>query len=140
MTTTDNDNRPPPMRVFLAEDDREMRQMIAVTLRRDGHFVIESSDGLSLITDVGHVFWSAAGDDTRTLIITDIRMPGRDGLSIMRDLRHYPWCPPFIVITGFGDPEAHAEAQRLGAVAVLDKPFDLDILRAQVNELARAVG
>jgi DNA-binding response OmpR family regulator len=42
MTTTDNDNRPPPMRVFLAEDDREMRQMIAVTLRRDGHFVIES--------------------------------------------------------------------------------------------------
>jgi DNA-binding response OmpR family regulator len=126
------------LRIFLAEDDREMRQMMAVTLRHDGHMVIESEDGRSLMRDLGLVFWRAGVDYTRNLIITDVRMPGRDGLSVLRDLRHYRWCPPFIVVTGFGDSETHEEALRLGAMAVLDKPFDLDHLRSTVEALARS--
>lgn len=129
-------NRIRRLRIFLAEDDREMRHMMAVTLRRDGHMVIESEDGRSLMRDLGLVFWRAGVDYSRNLIITDVRMPGRDGLSVLRDLRHYRWCPPFIVVTGFGDRETHEEALRLGALAVLDKPFDLDHLRATVEAMA----
>jgi DNA-binding response OmpR family regulator len=129
----------PRLRVFLAEDDREMRQMIAVTLRRDGHFVLEAADGPSLLRDLGHVFWGEGSDSAASLIITDVRMPGRDGLAILRGLRHYRWCPPFIVVTAFGDPETHQEARRLGATAVFDKPFDLDRLRIEVENVARAI-
>lgn len=127
------------LRVFLAEDDRDMRQMIAVSLRRDGHFVLEAADGPSLVRDLGHAFWGEVRDATPSLIITDVRMPGRDGLAIMRGLRHHRWCPPFIVVTAFGDAETHAEARRLGALAVLDKPFDLDRLREEVAGVARGL-
>jgi DNA-binding response OmpR family regulator len=100
--------------------------------------VLEAADGPALLRDVGHVFWGEASDSAASLIITDVRMPGRDGLAILRGLRHYPWCPPFMLVTAFGDPETHAEARRLGATAVFDKPFDLDSLRVEVEKVALA--
>lgn len=125
------------LRIFLAEDDPALRQMIAVQLRRDGHFVLEATDGAALVRDLGHVFWGDHVDTSPSLIITDVRMPGKDGLAIIRGIRSFGWCPPFIVITAFGDDAVHAEGYRLGAAAVLDKPFDLDLLRALVRSLAR---
>jgi two-component system, response regulator, stage 0 sporulation protein F len=128
----------PKLRVFLAEDDPELRQMIAGALRRDGHFVLEARDGLSLLADIGHVYWQGEADPTPSLVITDVRMPERDGMSVLRGLRGQPWCPRFIIITGFGDEELHAQASALGAEAVFDKPFDLDDLRALVLRIAGA--
>jgi two-component system, response regulator, stage 0 sporulation protein F len=124
------------LRVFLAEDDPDLRQMIASALRRDGHFVLEARDGVSLLMDIGHVYWGSEPDSTPSLVITDVRMPERDGISILRGLRRHAWCPPFILITGFGDEELHAQASELGAQAVFDKPFDLDDLRALVLRIA----
>jgi DNA-binding response OmpR family regulator len=125
------------IRVFLAEDDAEMRQMIASALRRDGHIVLEARDGPGLLLELGHAYWGDLPDSTPTVVVSDLRMPGRDGLAILRGLRQYDWCPPFILITGFGDRSIHEEAARLGAHAVFDKPFDLDQLRAAVNRLGR---
>lgn len=127
-----------PFRVFVADDDREMRRMIAESLRRDGHFVLEASDGGALWLDLGHAFYGAAPDGQGSVIVSDVRMPGHDGLEILRRMRAHPWCPPFILITAFGDPALHQEALRLGAHVVLDKPFDLSALRSAVLELSRA--
>jgi DNA-binding response OmpR family regulator len=124
------------IRVFLAEDDVEMRRLIASALRRDGHFVLEAQDGPGLLLELGHAYWGDLPDPTPTVIISDLRMPGRDGLAILHGLRRHVWCPPFILITGFGDETVHSEAARLGARAVFDKPFDLDVLRAAVVRLA----
>jgi two-component system, response regulator, stage 0 sporulation protein F len=126
-----------PTRVFLAEDDAEMRSMIASALRRDGHFVLEARDGPGLLLELGHAYWGDVPDPTPTVVISDLKMPGRDGLTILRGLRQYAWCPAFILITGFGDEAVHREAADLGAHAVFDKPFDLDELRAAVPRLAR---
>jgi DNA-binding response OmpR family regulator len=123
--------------VFLAEDDVEMRRLIASALRRDGHFVLEARDGLGLLLEIGHAYWGDLPDSTPTIIISDLRMPGRDGLAVLNGLRQHAWCPPFILITGFGDESVHDQATRLGAEAVFDKPFDLDALRAAVVRLAR---
>jgi DNA-binding response OmpR family regulator len=132
------DGRPShTVRVFLAEDDAEMRQMIATALRRDGHFVLEARDGPGLLLEIGHAYWGDLPDSTPTVVISDLRMPGRDGLAILRGLRQYDWCPPFILITGFGERSVHDEAARLGAHAVFDKPFDLDHLRAAVVRLGQ---
>jgi CheY-like chemotaxis protein len=125
----------PRLRVFLAEDDGAMREMVASALRRDGHLVLESANGAALLLDLGHAFFHDGADAQASLIISDLRMPARDGLAILRGLRNDPRCPPFILITGFGDPEVHAEARRLGVHAVFDKPFDLGALRATVNEI-----
>ena len=125
-----------PLRIFLAEDDAEMRRMIAVSLRRDGHFVLEAEDGTSLVRHLAHLFWRGGVDSAPSLIITDVRMPGKDGLGTLLELVHHPWCPPFIVVTAFGDPELHAKARTLGALCIFDKPFDLDSLRAEVRAFA----
>ncbi|HEY0709294.1 MAG TPA: response regulator [Polyangia bacterium] len=127
-----------PFRVFVADDDREMRRMIAESLRRDGHFVLEASDGGALWLDLGHAFYGVQPDGSGSVIISDVRMPGRDGLEILRRMRANPWCPPFILITAFGDPELHKEALSLGAHVVLDKPFDLATLGAAVRQLSQA--
>jgi DNA-binding response OmpR family regulator len=124
------------LRVFLAEDDLQLRQLIAQSLRRDGHFVLEARDGAGLISDLGHVFWGDHVDPEHSLIISDGRMPGRGGLAILHGIRKFPWCPPFILITAFADEQTRAEAHRLGVYQVFDKPFDLDELRAVVNRLA----
>jgi two-component system C4-dicarboxylate transport response regulator DctD len=126
------------MRVFLAEDDPEMRRMIAGMLRRDGHFVLEAKDGPSLLVDLQHVFLTDPPDQTPSLVITDVRMPGEDGLTILEQIQRHPWRPPFILITAFGDRWLHEQALRMGAHAVLDKPFDLAVLRTLVAGLAGA--
>jgi two-component system response regulator (stage 0 sporulation protein F) len=127
----------PPLRVFLAEDNPEMRRMLATALRQDGHFVLEASDGHALLVDIGHVYGGPQPDDSASVVVADVRMPGRDALSILRGLREHPWCPPFILITAFGDRDLRDEARRLGAHAVFDKPFDLQVLRAKVGSFRR---
>jgi DNA-binding response OmpR family regulator len=126
------------LRVFLAEDDLELRRLIASALRRDGHLVLESSDGTSLLLDLGGAYLHQGAPDMDSVIISDIRMPGRDGLSVLRSMRQHDWCPPFILITAFGDPNLHQEALRLGALAIFDKPFELGELREAVRRLARS--
>jgi DNA-binding NtrC family response regulator len=64
------------------------------------------------------------------VLVSDVRMPGLGGLDVLRGLRHCEWANPVILITAFGDEATHLEAVRLGAAAVLDKPFDVDDLRA----------
>jgi CheY-like chemotaxis protein len=126
-----------PLRVFLADDDAEMRRMIAQALRRDGHFVLEAQDGAGLLLELGHAFWGDEPDPgVASVIISDMYMPARDGLAILRGIRRHPWCPPFILMTAFGDPELHTQARRLGVHAVFDKPFELQRLRFAVSALA----
>jgi len=128
----ENSERP---RVLLAEDDPEMRKMLAATLNGDGYEVIEAHNGMQLMhylaTD------NAINDNIRPidLVVSDFRMPGRSGLDALLALRSRDWETPFILITAFGDPETHSEARRLGAFAVFDKPFDLDDFRTSVWRL-----
>jgi DNA-binding response OmpR family regulator len=113
----------------VADDDAEMRAMLAITLRHAGYEVIEVADGRELV----HYFSACILHTNRVpkpdVVISDIRMPGPNGLEILRGLRASNWAAPMILITAFGDDESKAEARRLGAVAFFDKPFDLDDLR-----------
>jgi two-component system response regulator (stage 0 sporulation protein F) len=129
--------RPPePLRVLLAEDQPEMRSLVRSALVRDGYEVIEAEDGPSVIHALisGLLAEQARAPD---LIITDVRMPGFTGLEVLARLRREDWATPVILITAFGDEALHAEAARLGAARVLDKPFELDELRAAVRGLLK---
>ena len=69
------------------------------------------------------------------LIVSDIRMPYITGMQVLRELRERDDAPPMILITAFGSDALHAKAERLGAVAVFDKPFDVEDLVAKVESL-----
>jgi two-component system nitrogen regulation response regulator GlnG len=133
----------PPLRVFLVEDDRDLRRMLATALRNDGHFVIEARDGAGLMADLGHVFAAGEPDDTLSVIVADVRARGQDGRSLLgslRELHALPWFPPLVLITAFGDHPHHEEARALGAHAVLARPFDLQLFRAKVGSVRQLGG
>jgi CheY-like chemotaxis protein len=119
--------RPAP-RLLVAEDDTEMRVLVASSLRRDGYDVVEVSTGDQLIEALAALPLRSTTPD---LIVSDVRMPGRSGLEILAALRRTGRVTPVILITAFPDAATHAEARRLDAV-VFDKPFDLDDLRTAV--------
>lgn len=146
-TATQTMNEPPlgtepaqpihkPLRVLLADDQPQMRSLMRSALMRDGYEVIEAEDGPSLILALINGLLS---EQTRApdLIITDVRMPGFTGLEVLARLRREDWSTPVILITAFGDEALHKEAARLGAARVLDKPFELEDLRAVVRGILK---
>jgi CheY-like chemotaxis protein len=123
------DPGPPAARILVADDDAEMRCLIAHALRRDGHEVVEVCDGMELLQYLATHQLEVDSGQAIDLLISDIRMPGRNGLDVLAGMRWADWSIPVILITAVGDAQVHAEARRLGAAAVFDKPFDLDDLR-----------
>jgi DNA-binding response OmpR family regulator len=120
-------------RVLLVEDDDEMRCLLRSILRADGYDVVEAAtgrEGVSYIYDA----WGVGGRSARPLdlIVSDVRMPGWGGLDLLDVVRRAKMDTPVLLITAFGAPETHQEAARLGAGAVLDKPFALDEFRSTV--------
>ena len=122
--------------VILAEDDREMRTMVATTLRRDGWDVVEAVDGTDLLACVAWVT-NARDDGRHCVLVSDVRMPGLSGLDALVRLHQLGWAGGIILITAFGDEATHVRAGELGASAVLDKPFDLDALCDAIRHAQR---
>jgi DNA-binding response OmpR family regulator len=118
-------------RVLVAEDDEEMRRLVAETLRRNRYDVLEVEDGSRLIAFVaGTVDLREASPID--LIVSDIRMPGCNGLDLLAALRRLDWSVPVILMTAFGDDETRSRAAALGAL-LFDKPFHLHDLRVAVR-------
>ncbi len=121
-------------RILLAEDNHDMRKLLAMSLRKNGYEVAEFADGPSMLDhyfSVSSIQKGAAFD----LVISDVRMPGLTGIEIVEGMYDHKGFPPVVLITAFGDEDTHAQAQRLGVVAMFDKPFDIDDLIAKVQEI-----
>jgi len=125
-----------PARLLLAEDDLELRKLLADVLRSDGHEVSEARDGNELLEMLSGSPRNAAPEPF-ALVISDVRMPGMTAFEVLSRVQRALVDTPVILITAFGDQTTHLRAQRLGASRVFDKPFDFDDLRAAVHELLR---
>lgn len=136
-TSSINDRTSLPKRLLLAEDDEALRTLVAEALRRDGYQVTEVRHGMQLLEELEPVMFEGQNDRRPDLIISDYHMPGCTGMSILAGLHSSGLNIPFIVITAFGDTATHLQAKDLGAVAVFDKPFDLDDLRTAVLNFIR---
>jgi DNA-binding response OmpR family regulator len=115
------------LHVLLAEDDPEMRTLVADALRRDGFEIEEVEDGRQL--------WirtlNPGGYD---LVVSDVRLPIVDGLSVIEDLRGRGDRTAVILMTAFGDDTTHARAAEYAAL-LFDKPFEIGELRAAARRL-----
>ena len=123
-------------RILLAEDDGEMRTMLTQILGKAGYHVVECGHGWELLDHLGSfIIPDEYPKKHYDLIISDIRMPGISGLSILQGMYETKHAPPIILITAFGDDKTHMEAERYGAAGLFDKPFDIDDLMAKVREI-----
>jgi two-component system response regulator FlrC len=125
-----HDVEPGKRLVLVADDDPDMRRLVATLVRMAGHRVIEASDGAQVLSRIESTAWRAACDPI-DVIVSDINMPGLSGMDLLAALRCAHMRTPVVLITAFGDDETRAEAHGLGA-AVLDKPFDPEALRAAI--------
>jgi DNA-binding response OmpR family regulator len=133
MGTAENKSRPSsPARLLLAEDDLELRELLAYVLRADGHEVVEARDGNELLEILNEAM--QRGQEPFSLVVSDVRMPGLTAFDVLTRLQRALTDTPVILITAFGDQTTHLRAQRMGASRVFDKPFDFDDLRAAVHE------
>ncbi len=122
-------------RVVLAEDDLEMRRLVAQALRRDGYDVVEAKDGSELLECLE---MAMRVQDRIDLVITDVRMPGLTGLQALDWMNKVRALHvPVLIVTAFADRQVRDQARRLGA-DVLEKPFDLQELRARIRKLPQA--
>ena len=127
-----------PSRILLAEDADEMRAVLALRLRQQGYQVTECCDGAQLIAALSGYLSNESETPEKQrfdLLISDIRMPGVFGMSVVEGGTEYRDFPPTILITAFGDAETHAKAQQFGVAAVIDKPFDMNVLLSKVRDI-----
>jgi DNA-binding NtrC family response regulator len=119
-------------RVLLADDDHAMRGMLEAALLRAGFEVESASNGAELLARL-----EASERDSRApqLIVSDICMPGLTGLDVLTRVRQRLPTVPVILITAFGDALTHRRAHALGAVEVIDKPFDLGMLCRRITTI-----
>ncbi|MES1204910.1 MAG: sigma-54 dependent transcriptional regulator [Pseudomonadota bacterium] len=121
-------------RVLVADDEMNMRRVLEAILRREGYDVVTAANGFDALAEMNR--------DIRT-VITDLKMPGLDGMGLLRKLQmDYPEVP-VVMITAHGSVENAVEAVKLGAFDYLEKPFEQEQIRQIVakamktHELAR---
>ena len=122
-------------RILLAEDDDSMRDFLAKALKRAGHEVISCADG-----DEGLSVFEGQPDGF-DLLLTDIVMPGIDGIELARVLRNQEATKdiPIIALSTKAEDMLNAETRRQFA-AYLVKPFGLDELPRIVHDILGGVG
>ncbi|HYD11481.1 MAG TPA: response regulator [Allosphingosinicella sp.] len=101
--------------IALVDDDDAVRTSTAGLLRHAGHRVQSYTGGAE--------FLASDLPEDLDCILLDMRMPGMDGLSVMRALRERGDDRPVLVLTGHGDVPMAVEAMRLGALDFLEKPY-----------------
>ncbi len=74
------------------------------------------------------------------VILSDINMPGMDGLQLLRHVKEQRPDMPVMMVTAYGDDERRRRARELGAFEFLSKPVNFDALKAQLRQLSTAAG
>jgi two-component system response regulator AtoC len=114
--------------VLIADDEINIRRVLEAILRRDGYDVVTAANGDEALVGMRR------GVNT---VITDLKMPGLDGMGLLKRLSaEYPDVP-VIMITAHGSVESAVEAVKLGAFDYVEKPFDQEQIRQIVAKAMR---
>ncbi len=114
-----------PASILVVDDDATSLLVLGGFLKRFGFDVVTASGGLQALDILGQ-----RGFD---LLISDLRMPGMDGVALLEEMRRREIMIPFIVVTACGSIESAVAAMRQGACDYLEKPFNPDRLQLTVQ-------
>lgn len=116
-------------RILVADDEASIRELLQKTLALADYDVDVANDGRTALERLRGT--------TYDLLITDLKMPGADGLTVIREARRYRPDLPVIIITGFSTEAAAIDALNLGVSGYLTKPFRIPKVLAAA---AKALG
>ena len=116
------------MSVLVADDELGMRETLTDILSQSGYDVHEAADGEAAL--------EAIREDSFDVVVMDVRMPGRDGVSVLREVGSPP--PAVILITAYATESQLADARRENVFAVLHKPFPVPQLLGLVASAVEA--
>jgi response regulator RpfG family c-di-GMP phosphodiesterase len=109
---------------LVVDDEERLRQVLTHVMRRDGFQCIEASNGIEALEQLQRYPVS--------LVLTDLRMPGMDGMELLRQVRARHSDVAVMMITAVPDVQAAVECLAIGAMDYLTKPFYLEEVRARV--------
>jgi two-component system chemotaxis response regulator CheY len=115
--------------ILVVDDSTTMRQMVSFTLTSAGHDVIEAADGTEAV--------QAAGKHKFDLVITDVNMPGMNGIDLVRTLRGAPEGKfiPMLVLTTESEQSIKQRGREAGATGWIVKPFSPEVLLATLKKV-----
>jgi len=117
-------------RILVVDDERSMRELLQIVLRREGYQVSLAENGQAAVAALEH--------EPVDVLISDIKMPGMTGVEVLREAKRIDPDIVGIMVTAYASTETAVEALRLGAYDYLTKPFDVEELKAKVrNALER---
>jgi DNA-binding NtrC family response regulator len=114
--------------VLVVDDEPGMRDTLVAILEQQGYRVSAAPDGESA--------FSAVQETVFDVVVMDVRMPGRDGVSVLEEMEHPP--PHVILMTAYALEERLRSAVKAGAFAVLHKPFEARRMLGLVADASRA--
>jgi two-component system response regulator FixJ len=119
-------------KVYVIDDDEAMRDSLEFLLGSAGFHV-------TLFESAQH-FLDALSTLEFGCVVSDVRMPGIDGIELLKRLKANPSLFPVVIMTGHGDVPLAVEAMKLGAVDFLEKPFEDDRLISMIEATLKKVG
>jgi two-component system response regulator AtoC len=115
-------------RILIADDEQNLRRVLVAMLRRDGHEVVQASNGVEALEMIGQDI---------DVVLTDLRMPKADGMDVLRGAARTHPHVPVIMMTAYGSVGQAVEAIKAGAFDYLEKPCEHDQIRMVVGKAVR---
>jgi two-component system, NtrC family, response regulator AtoC len=111
-------------RILAVDDEPSMRRLLEISLRQAGYEPISAGDGREAL----QIIKSQQVD----LVVSDLHMPGMNGLDLLKTIRADNEALPFIMVTAQGEIKTAVEAMKLGAADYILRPFDLETLEVAI--------
>ena len=118
-----------PHKVYVIDDDEAMRDSLM--------FLLDSAGFEVTLFETAQQFLDALSGLPFGCVVSDVRMPGIDGIELLKRLKAAHSTFPIVIMTGHGDVALAVEAMKLGAVDFLEKPFEDDRLIAMIDSAIR---
>ena len=112
-------------KILVAEDEKGMRELLAIVLKKSGHDVV--------LCENGRIAIDAIKKEIFDLVITDLKMPEADGLSVLKTSKELSPDTVVMMITAFSTTEGAVEAMKAGANDYIIKPFKVDELKIKIR-------
>ena len=118
-------------KIMNVDDSASIRQMVAFTLKKEGHEVISAEDG--------QIGLDTAKLEKVDMILCDVNMPNMDGITMVSEVRKLPNCKfiPIIMLTTESQPEMKQKGKDAGATGWIVKPFKPEQLIGVLNKVLR---
>jgi CheY-like chemotaxis protein len=123
--------------ILIVDDEADVADLFRQRFRREArqgtyvlHFAYSGEEALEKL--------AAEIEPQLIVILSDINMPGMDGLALLREIKNRWPTLPVMMVTAYGDDERRRRASEYGAAEFLTKPVDFDLLKAQLRQLPDA--